>query len=741
MFNRTVAIYVIALVVIISLFNIWNPSQEDDLDLYDFELYLEGSKDGELDSASISGTQITGRYRADVNSPPRAYSVKILPQQIEEISRQLKEYRKENPSFQYSSEPENGFLLGALQIVLPVVLLIGVWFFILRQMQIGGGKAMSFGKSRARLNQESGPGTTFADVAGCEEAKEELQEIVEFLKDPRKFQRLGGRIPRGVLLIGPPGTGKTLLARAISGEASVPFYSISGSDFVEMFVGVGASRVRDLFEQGKKNSPCLIFIDEIDAVGRQRFAGVGGGHDEREQTLNQLLVEMDGFNSNEEVILIAATNRPDVLDPALLRPGRFDRQVTVDTPDLKGRAAIFGVHTKNVVLADGVDLISLARKTPGFSGADIQNCVNEAALLAARNDKDAVEMADFEEAVERVSAGPERKSRAITEKERKVIAYHEAGHAVVIHHTEEEDLLHKVSILPRGQALGYTMHVPSEDRYLRSKCDLLNHMTGLLGGRVAEELVFGDITTGAQNDLERVSAVAHQMVRRFGMSEKLGPLTFGSNESQVFLGRDLNKDRDYSETIAVEIDTEIRGFVDQCHIRAREILEMHNDQLDALVEALLEREVLSASAVLDILEACESDDGYTTRVKEDRAKRDQEYFNENTDGAEKPEASEETNGSNSADEGSGDEGPGESGSGDGGSGDGSPGEEGPGESGSGDGGSGDGSPGEEGPAKGGSSVESAPEESSSEDEPSEPVVSTADETPKDETETDSTSVS
>ncbi len=637
MFNRTVYFYIVILLLIIVVVRFLTPSPEKVLSFVEFERILQGSSESKLVSAQISSDRITGKYYPDANQQDIAtpYSVKILGPQIEQLTKDLRRYSElpGNKDFTYENEPGNDIFWHAMNMIVPVILLLAVWFFILRQMQIGGGKAMSFGKSRARLNQESGPNVTFDDVAGCEEAKEELQEIVEFLKDPRKFQRLGGRIPRGVLLIGPPGTGKTLLARAISGEANVPFFSISGSDFVEMFVGVGASRVRDLFEQGKKNAPCLIFIDEIDAVGRQRFAGVGGGHDEREQTLNQLLVEMDGFNSSEEVILIAATNRPDVLDPALLRPGRFDRQVTVDPPDLRGREAIFKVHTQNVVLADKVDLTILARRTPGFAGADIHNCVNEAALLAARNDRDSVEMQDFEEAIERVSAGPERRSRTISEHERKVIAYHEAGHAVVIHHCDEDEPVHKVSILPRGQALGYTMHMPTEDRYLRSRTDLCNQMTGLLGGRVAEEIIIKDITTGAQNDLERVTGIAHRMVCRFGMSQQLGPLTFGTNETQIFLGRDFHRDRDYSEEIAFEIDKEIRSLVDQCHARARAILEEHSDQLEALVSALLEKEVVSADEVLDLLEACVSDNGYTTRIRQERADREKALFGGNGDAA------------------------------------------------------------------------------------------------------------
>lgn len=456
---------------------------------------------------------------------------------------------------------------------------------------------MSFGKSRARLNSDNDNKVTFDNVAGCDEAKEELREVVEFLKDPQKFQRLGAKIPKGVLLFGAPGTGKTLLAKAVAGEANVPFFSISGSDFVEMFVGVGAARVRDLFEQGKKNAPCIIFIDEIDAVGRQRFAGLGGGHDEREQTLNQLLVEMDGFSATEEVILVAATNRPDVLDPALLRPGRFDRQISVDPPDVKGREEILRVHTRNVVLDKSVDLKVLARRTPGFSGADLANAVNEAALLAARRNKDRVDMQDFEDAVDRVMAGPEKRSKAMSEKEKRIVAYHEAGHALMYHFLEELDPLHKVSILPRGRALGYTMHLPTDDKFLTGRNELLGTITALLGGRVAEEIALGEITTGASNDLERATALAHRIVCEWGMSHRLGPITFGKNESTVFLGRDIAKDRGYSEEIAFEIDKEIRRIVDECYARSRNLLETHRNQLDMLASALLEREVLDKQQV------------------------------------------------------------------------------------------------------------------------------------------------
>jgi cell division protease FtsH len=479
----------------------------------------------------------------------------------------------------------------------PIILLIGVWIFFMRQMQSGGGKAMSFGKSRAKLLTESDGTVTFKDVAGIDEAKEELEEIVAFLKDPKKFSRLGGRIPKGVLLVGSPGTGKTLLARAIAGEAGVPFYSISGSDFVEMFVGVGASRVRDLFVQGKKNAPCIIFIDEIDAVGRHRGAGLGGGHDEREQTLNQLLVEMDGFESNEGVILIAATNRPDVLDPALLRPGRFDRQVVVPRPDVKGRRMILDVHARKVPVADDVNLEVLAKGTPGFSGADLANLVNEAALLAARADKNQVTMNDFELAKDKVMMGAERRSMVITDKDKKVTAYHEAGHALVAFLIPGSDPVHKVSIIPRGRALGVTMYLPLEEKYNENREGLNTMISALLGGRVAEELTFSTITSGASNDIERATSIARKMVCEWGMSDKIGPLSFGEKEGEVFLGRDMGHMKNYSESTAVEIDMEIRRIVTENHQRTRKLLSENQDALIRIGEALLEKETLDGAEV------------------------------------------------------------------------------------------------------------------------------------------------
>ena len=479
----------------------------------------------------------------------------------------------------------------------PMILLIGVWIFFMRQMQGGGGKAMSFGKSRAKLLTENQQKITFKDVAGIEEAKEEVEEIIDFLKDPKKFTRLGGRIPKGVLLVGSPGTGKTLLAKAIAGEAGVPFFSISGSDFVEMFVGVGASRVRDLFVQGKKNAPCIIFIDEIDAVGRHRGAGLGGGHDEREQTLNQLLVEMDGFESNEGVIIVAATNRPDVLDPALLRPGRFDRNVVVPKPDLNGRAAILKVHTSKTPIAPDVDLALVARGTPGFSGADLSNLVNEAALLAARRGKDKIEKIEFDDAKDKLLMGSERRSMIISDEEKNNTAYHEAGHTLVARLIPGTDPIHKVSIIPRGMALGVTQQLPMDDRHTYNKEYLLNNIAVLMGGRAAEEIVLKHMTTGAGNDIERATELARSMVCEWGMSDKLGPLTFGKKEEHIFLGKDMGQSRDFSEQTALEIDSEIKRIVMDNYARAKGLLENRKDALHRIAEALLEKEILNAAEI------------------------------------------------------------------------------------------------------------------------------------------------
>ncbi len=485
-------------------------------------------------------------------------------------------------------------IFTGIMYILPVILVVLMFWYLMRQSQ-GGGGALSFGKSRARMFTGDRPMVTFEDVAGVEEAKEELREVVEFLKEPEKFLKLGARIPKGVLLVGPPGTGKTLMAKAVAGEAGVPFFSISGSEFVEMFVGVGASRVRDLFDQAKRHSPCIVFVDEIDAVGRQRGAGLGGSHDEREQTLNQLLVEMDGFDSDTNIIVMAATNRPDILDPALLRPGRFDRRVVLDRPDVRGREAILKVHVRGKPIAPDVDLNVLARTTPGFVGADLENLVNEAAILAARRGGTVIEQRDFEEAVERVLAGPERKSRVITEEEKRIVAYHEAGHAVVMQALPESDPVHKVSIIARGMAGGYTLTLPEEDRTLISRRKVFADMVGLLGGRAAEELVFDDITSGASNDLERVTRLARTMVMRWGMSENLGPLVYGKKEELVFLGREIAEQRDYSETIAEQIDAEVRRLVNEAYDRARAILKEYRDKLDAVAQKLLEEETISRS--------------------------------------------------------------------------------------------------------------------------------------------------
>ena len=506
----------------------------------------------------------------------------------------------------FEKEDSTPFWSSTLVTLLPM-LFIGIMFFLfMRQLQAGGGKAMSFGKAKARMLSDSQNKVTFADVAGIDEAKDEVEEIIAFLKDPKKFQRLGGRIPKGVLLIGPPGTGKTLLARAIAGEAGVPFFSISGSDFVEMFVGVGASRVRDLFEQGKKHAPCIIFIDEIDAVGRHRGAGLGGGHDEREQTLNQLLVEMDGFESNEGVIIIAATNRPDVLDPAILRPGRFDRRITVPRPDVRGREEILRVHAKRTPLSPDVDLETLARGTPGFSGADLENLVNEAALLAARQDKDALNMADFELAKDKVYMGTERRSMVISDEEKRTTAVHEGGHTLISVLINHHDPVHKVSIIPRGPALGVTWYLPKDDRHNLSKTQAESAIAVALGGRIAEEIVFGQMTTGAGNDIEKATEIAHKMVCEWGMSEKLGPLAYGKKEESIFLGRDYGqRTQDYSEQTAQEIDQEVRGIVQQQYVRVKDFLTRERGKLQALADALMERETLDAEEIAAVLEGRE----------------------------------------------------------------------------------------------------------------------------------------
>ena len=576
------------MILLFNLFSVPTHAPEEEVIFSDFMAKLDK---GDFEKVIIKGNHISGVLKDKTRI--RTYSA--------DYPDFVKVLREKDVQIEVKPPDESPWYITFLVTWGPFILFLGLWFFLMRQMQIGGNKALSFGKSRARMLTEERKKITFSDVAGCDEAKEEVLEIIEFLKDPRKFQKLGGRIPKGVLVVGPPGTGKTLLAKAIAGEAGVPFFSISGSDFVEMFVGVGASRVRDLFEQGKKHAPCIIFIDEIDAVGRLRGAGLGGGHDEREQTLNQLLVEMDGFDTTEGVILVAATNRPDVLDPALLRPGRFDRQVVVNRPDLKGRSEILKVHTKKVPIATNVELDKIARGTPGFSGADLENLVNEAALWAARQNKKEVENIDFEMAKDKVMMGAERKSMMLTEEEKRVTAYHEAGHALMAKMLPGTDPVHKVTIIPRGRALGVTMQLPTDDRHNYSKEFLYNTLAILMGGRVAEELVFKHVTTGAGNDLERATDLARKMVCEWGMSEKLGPLTFGQKEDSVFLGRDFATKRDVSDQVALEIDLEIKRFVTENYERAKRVLTEQMTSLKALAEALLEKEVLDAPEIDQIL--------------------------------------------------------------------------------------------------------------------------------------------
>jgi cell division protease FtsH len=588
-FYKNLALGMVIGLIVILLFQLFQQNQSPRGEIV-FSDFLKKVESGEVREVTLKGNNVSGRMSD-------GSSFRTFTADYPDLVKSLKD---KGVKIDVKPPDTNSWLAIVLQWV-PMLLFIGVWIFFMRQMQGGGAKALSFGKARARLISEKQNKVTFQDVAGVDEAKEELREIIEFLKDPPKFQKLGGKIPKGVLLVGPPGTGKTLLAKAIAGEANVPFFSISGSDFVEMFVGVGASRVRDLFEQGKKHAPCIIFMDEIDAVGRHRGAGLGGGPDEREQTLNQLLVEMDGFETNEGVILIAATNRPDVLDPALLRPGRFDRQVVVARPDVKGREEILKVHARRIPLAPKVDLKVLARGTPGFSGADLANLVNEAALLAARQDKKVVEMIDFENAKDKVLMGVERRSMIISETEKKTIAYHEAGHALVADLLPGADPLHKVTIIPRGRALGLTQQLPADDKYNYSREYLVNRITILLGGRAAEEIVFQQQTTGAGDDLEKATEMARKMVCEWGMSDKMGPLTFGKGEEHIFLGREVARPKDFSEETAVLIDSEIKRIVMECATRARHMIETNLEKLHALARALLERESLDGEEIARIL--------------------------------------------------------------------------------------------------------------------------------------------
>jgi cell division protease FtsH len=592
--GKNIALWIIIVVLLIALFNLFQSSTtHNSQNAQKYSEFIEAIDRGEVSDVVVQGNNIN-------------YRVKGQKQFTHKMDDPTLTDRLLAKHIDVSAQPVDDnmpTLLGVLVQWFPMLLLIGVWIFFMRQMQGGGGRAMGFGKSRARLLTEKVGRITFDDVAGIDEAKQELEEIVEYLKDPQKFQRLGGKIPKGVLLVGPPGTGKTLLARAIAGEANVPFFTISGSDFVEMFVGVGASRVRDMFEQGKKNAPCIIFIDEIDAVGRHRGAGLGGGNDEREQTLNQLLVEMDGFEANEGVILIAATNRPDVLDPALLRPGRFDRQVVVPNPDIVGREKILKVHMRKVPLASDVDPRTIARGTPGFSGADLANLVNEAALMAARKGKRSVSMSEFELAKDKVLMGTERRSMVMSEDEKKNTAYHEGGHALVMLYTEGHDPLHKVTIIPRGRALGVTMFLPEQDKYAHSKHELEARLAGLFGGRVAEELIFGTekVTTGASDDIRRATNLARRMVTEFGFSEKLGPLRYSENEEEVFLGHSVTQRKNVSDATAKLIDEEIRRIVEEGEKRARQVLTEHLDDLHAVAKGLLEFETLSAEEIRRII--------------------------------------------------------------------------------------------------------------------------------------------
>src|SRR5687768_3113896 len=628
------AAFPILIVVVLAFFAQRLISPNDEAQKPDFPRFLEQVDSGAVKAAEMRQKDNTVEVTLDDGSK---YEVGFVDEYGNELTNRLlaAERAGDLQEFDVSGRKSNGWL-SLLTYVLPFLIFIGFWIFLMNQVQGGGSKVMSFGKSRAKRMSVDSPKITFRDVAGADEAVEELHEIKEFLENPKKFQALGARIPKGVLLFGPPGTGKTLLARAVAGEAGVPFFSISGSDFVEMFVGVGASRVRDLFEQAKQNSPCIIFMDEIDAVGRHRGAGMGGGHDEREQTLNQLLVEMDGFEMKDNIILIAATNRPDILDPALLRPGRFDRQIVVDRPDRKGRKQILEVHTRGKPLAKEIDLDALAGQTPGFTGADLANLINEAALLTARSSKREITMGELEEGIMRVIAGPEKKSRVMSEKERLVTAYHELGHAIVGHLLPNSDPVHKISIISRGQALGYTISLPTEDKFLTTRAELSDTMAMTLGGRAAEEIVFSEITTGASNDLEKVTETAKQMVMRFGMSERLGPRVFGHDRSQPFLGREFGTEPDYSDEIAREIDDEIRRIVEEAHQTAKDILLDKKEQLDVISKILLERETIDAEEFVKLLEGASPEEIFDDEDEEAEAPPAPEAEADKTAGREGP---------------------------------------------------------------------------------------------------------
>jgi cell division protease FtsH len=601
--HKTLLLWIVLIFMFLAIWNFFQPSERRSQAA--FSEFLNEVHSGHVEEIRIKDREYNYRVKSTDGSKATTQREAIGPLADEALLAQLKpeDKTKEAPKVTFEKEDSSPFWSSTIVTLIPMIFIVLMFFLFMRQLQAGGGKAMSFGKSKARMLSDAQNRITFADVAGVDEAKDEVEEIIAFLKDPKKFQRLGGRIPKGVLMIGPPGTGKTLLARAIAGEAGVPFFSISGSDFVEMFVGVGASRVRDLFEQGKKHAPCIIFIDEIDAVGRHRGAGLGGGHDEREQTLNQLLVEMDGFEANDGVIIIAATNRPDVLDPAILRPGRFDRRITVSRPDVRGREAILRVHTKKTPLSPNVDLETIARGTPGFSGADLENLVNEAALLAARQDKDALGMVDFEMAKDKVFMGTERRSMVISDEEKWATAVHEAGHTLVALTIDNHDPVHKVTIIPRGPALGVTWYLPKQDRLSFSKEQAEAKIASALGGRIAEEIVFGQLTAGAGNDIEQLTDMARRMVCEWGMSEKLGPLAYGKKEEQVFLGRDYGgRQQDYSEETAVQIDQEVRRIIADQYARVRTLLTEKREQLEAVAKALVERETLDHEEIVAAFE-------------------------------------------------------------------------------------------------------------------------------------------
>jgi cell division protease FtsH len=604
-FFRNAGFYLLIFLITVGIVNFITGEKQDKIEI-PYNQFLTQAQSGHVTDLSVSSEGLTLKLAGKFDNGKEFTSRALFS---EEFSKQLNsDLQKANVKI---NEPQKESVwLTFLTSIVPFIVMFILFFFLFNQAQGGGSKVMNFGKSRAKLYNEEKKKVTFEDVAGADEEKAELVEVVEFLKDPRKFAAIGARIPKGVLLNGPPGTGKTLLARAVAGEAGVPFFSISGSDFVEMFVGVGASRVRDLFETAKKNAPCIIFIDEIDAVGRHRGAGLGGGHDEREQTLNQLLVVMDGFGANEGIIIIAATNRPDILDPALLRPGRFDRSIMVNRPDVKGREAILRVHARNKPMSDNIPLEAIAKRTPGFTGADLENVLNESALLAARKNKKLIEADDVDEAIDRVIAGPEKKSRVISESERRLVAFHEAGHAVVGYHLEHADEVHKVTIVPRGMAGGYTVMLPKEDRYMITRSEMYDRISGLLGGRVAEEIVLGEISTGASNDLERVTQIARSMITEYGMSDKLGNLQYGHRQGgEVFLGRSINAEQNYSDTVALEIDQEMRSIVEQCYNVTKTLLTKHRDQLDLLAYVLLERETIDKAIIDALMETGKMPDG------------------------------------------------------------------------------------------------------------------------------------